>query len=88
MTSGFVPGSSLCSVRQQIHIASVYECLFLFPKTAQCLSSVVPVMRQSMEFSSFSTCGLRILRSILDSQDMFCGPLYLTVTCRVFGVRH
>ena len=49
VTSGFIPGSSLCLVRQRIHIASVYEGLFLFPNTAQCLSSVVHAMRQSTE---------------------------------------
>ena len=44
------------------------------------------VSLRSGRISCFSTriCGLRILRSILDSQDTFCGPLHLTVTCTVF----
>ena len=50
VTSRFVPGSSFCLVRQRIHIASVYEGLFLFTYTAQCLSSVVHAVRLSTEW--------------------------------------
>ena len=60
--------------------------LLLFPFSAQCLSSVVHVMRQSTEFLVF-------LHEFVDygSSGRFLtlrtGSLYLTVTCTVFGFR-
>ena len=59
-------------------VFSVFSAL-LGPTVITCYASVYGVV----EFQVFSTCkgGLRILRSIPDSQDMFFGAPYLTVTC-------